>query len=229
MIDGIIFDKDGTLSDFTATWSIGTPSVFSALVGDDIARKRALGSAIGFDFDRGTFTPGSVGVTGPESALLDRLAPLVPELDRATLETVFFDASSAVVQQPVLELEPFFRWLSGAGYRLGVVTNDAEGPARRHLHQFGVLQHLDFVAGFDSGHGAKPAPGPLNAFAKATGLSPEAIVMVGDSHFDLEAAAAAGMRAIGVLTGAATEAELSPLAEAVLPDIGHLPRWLGLA
>jgi len=29
-----------------------------------------------------------------------------------------------------------------------------------------------------------------------------------------------------VLTGTATEADLAPFADAVLPDIGHLPGWL---
>jgi phosphoglycolate phosphatase len=50
--------------------------------------------------------------------------------------------------------------------------------------------------------------------------------MVGDSTHDLRAGRAAGMRTIGVLTGLATAQELSPLATAVLPDIGHLPNWL---
>ena len=49
--------------------------------------------------------------------------------------------------------------------------------------------------------------------------------MVGDSTHDLIAGRAAGMQTVGVLTGMA-EAELAPLADAVLPDIGHLPDWL---
>jgi phosphoglycolate phosphatase len=34
------------------------------------------------------------------------------------------------------------------------------------------------------------------------------------------------MRTLGVLTGLAPEAELAPLADAVLPHIGHIPAWL---
>jgi phosphoglycolate phosphatase len=51
---------------------------------------------------------------------------------------------------------------------------------------------------------------------------------VGDSRHDLVAGRAAGMRCVGVLTGLADRADLSPLADAVLPDIGHLPGWLDL-
>jgi phosphoglycolate phosphatase len=34
------------------------------------------------------------------------------------------------------------------------------------------------------------------------------------------------MWTVGVLTGIADTAELSPLSDAVLPDIGHIPTWL---
>jgi phosphoglycolate phosphatase len=34
------------------------------------------------------------------------------------------------------------------------------------------------------------------------------------------------MQTVGVLTGTAVEADLAPLADVVLPDIGHLPDWL---
>jgi phosphoglycolate phosphatase len=50
--------------------------------------------------------------------------------------------------------------------------------------------------------------------------------MVGDSTHDLHAGRAAGMRTIGVLTGAAVAAQLSPFADVVLRDIGEIPAWL---
>jgi phosphoglycolate phosphatase len=129
-------------------------------------------------------------------------------------------------QVEVVPLKSFVKGLRGGGYHLGVVTNDAEGPARAHLDAADVTGLFDFVAGSDSGFGAKPEPGQLLAFAQATGLMPSEIVMVGDSTHDLLAAQRAGMRALGVLTGLATAQTLAPLAEAVLPDIGRLPAWL---
>jgi phosphoglycolate phosphatase len=50
--------------------------------------------------------------------------------------------------------------------------------------------------------------------------------MVGDSRHDLEAGRSAGMRTVAVLTGIAGAAELAPLADVVLTDIGALPDWL---
>ena len=116
--------------------------------------------------------------------------------------------------------------LRARGLRLGVATNDAEIPARAHLDAAGVTDRFDFIAGSDSGHGGKPAPGQLLAFCATVGLPPSDVIMVGDSLHDLHAGRAAGMRSIAVLTGMATEADLAPHATTVLPDIGALPGWL---
>ena len=93
----------------------------------------------------------------------------------------------------------------------------------------GVIELFDFVAGFDSGHGGKPEPGMLLAFARVAGLAPSAVLMVGDSRHDLIAGRRAGMATLAVLTGVAEAADLADLADAVRPDIGHLPTLLDLA
>ena len=129
-------------------------------------------------------------------------------------------------QREAVPLIPLLTLLRGRGLKLGVATNDAETPARAHLAQSGVTQMFDFIAGFDSGHGGKPAPGQLLAFAQQTGLHANTVGMVGDSTHDLRAGRAAGMTCIAVLTGLATQDELAPYADVVLPDIGYLPAWL---
>ena len=114
--------------------------------------------------------------------------------------------------------------LRGMGLKLGVATNDSEAPARAHLA--GVMDLLDFVAGFDSGHGAKPGPGQCLAFAAAVGLDPRECAMVGDSLHDLTAARAAGMVGVGVLTGPAGRDALEGAADVVLGTIAELPGWI---
>jgi phosphoglycolate phosphatase len=66
----------------------------------------------------------------------------------------------------------------------------------------------------------------LLAFAQATGLQPDRVIMVGDSRHDLLAGRSAGMRTVAVLTGIASAEDLAPLADAVLRDIGDLPGWI---
>ena len=85
---------------------------------------------------------------------------------------------------------------------------------------------MDFVAGYDSGHGAKPAPGMVQAFAREIGADPSEIALVGDTLHDLDCARAAGAVAIAVLSGVATREDLAPHADYVIADIGELPGLL---
>lgn len=224
-IRGIIFDKDGTLTDFRKTWGEGTLHVLSELSDGDAALQARLEAALGFDPVTHDFEAESPAVTGPSSKIVDQLAPLLPHLERAVLDYRFAVASAEVEQVPAVDLPALLGALASS-YPIGVVTNDTEGSARGHLERFGVAGHVRFLAGADSGHGAKPEPGPLLAFAAEVGLAPEAVVMVGDTGHDLKAGRAAGMATVGVLTGMTPADILAPLADAVLPDIGHLPEWL---
>ena len=125
-----------------------------------------------------------------------------------------------------MPLQPWIAELRALGLKIGVATNDAEAPARAHLSSAGVEDLFDFIAGYDSGYGGKPAPGMCLGFAEAMGVAPDAVVMVGDSTHDLLAGRAAQMRTVAVLTGMAGEADLAPYADVVLPSIGALPAWI---
>jgi len=115
--------------------------------------------------------------------------------------------------------------LSAQGLRLGVATNDSEASARRHVEALGLLLHIEFIVGYDSGHGGKPEPGMVLAFASHLGLDPAEVAMVGDSIHDLHAARAAGALAVAVLTGPATREELAPHADHIVDDIAALPAF----
>ncbi|MBC7138541.1 MAG: HAD family hydrolase [Defluviimonas sp.] len=225
-IRAIIFDKDGTLFDFEATWGAWARSLMLDLAAGDTGRAETLGEAIGFDMARGRFDPASPVIAGTPGEIAQALLPHVPGASPLTLVARMNALAAVAPQAEAVPLAPLLAALRGHGLRLGLATNDAEGPARAHLEGAGVLEMFDFVAGFDSGHGAKPAPGQLLAFADAMGLAPAEVAMVGDSRHDLHAARAARMTAIAVLSGLAGAAELQPFADAVLPDIGHLPGWL---
>lgn len=226
MIEAILFDKDGTLFDFHATWSVWARRLLSELAEGDAERATRLGRAVGFDMEAGSFAPDSPIVAHtPDEIALD-LLPLLPGKSIAALVSLMNAQAAEVHPTPAVPLAPFLAGLRRRGFRLGVATNDAEAATRAQLAAAGVAGLFDFIAGFDSGYGGKPAPGMMRAFAAAMGLDPARVLMVGDSRHDLVAGRAAGMRCVAVLTGLAPEAELAPLADAVLPDIGHLADWI---
>jgi phosphoglycolate phosphatase len=225
MIDGLLFDKDGTLFDFRVSWGRWARE-FLTRIATDAAHARRLGRAIGYDLDNGSFAPDSPVIAATAADIAAALAPGLPGVTVADL-TDRIDASAG--QAPMSEavpLRPLLSALRAKGLRLGVATNDSEAPARQHLANHGITDCFDFIAGYDSGHGAKPGPGMCLAFAREQRLEPSRVAMVGDSRHDLEAGRAAGMRTVAVLTGIAKHDELAPHADVVLPDIGAIPGWL---
>lgn len=225
-IQGLCFDKDGTLFDFAATWEAWAASFLLRLSNGDRERARRIGQTIEFDMATQQFAPTSIIIAGTAGEVAEALHPHFPNHTLTGLLDVLNEEAENAPQKAAAPLHPLLGGLRASGLRLGVATNDAEAPARAHLEQAGVTELFDFIAGFDSGFGGKPAPGQLLAFSKHIGVAPEGIAMVGDSTHDLHAGRAAGMTTIGVLTGPATEETLAPFADAVLPDISHLPAWL---
>ena len=225
-LTGIIFDKDGTLFDYRTTWEAWSSSVLLKLAGGDHEKASGLAQLIDFDYAKQEFLPQSIVIAGTPQEIAEALSVGVPEMDVGTLFDVLNEEAARAPQMQAAPLVPLLTDLRQRGLKLGVATNDAEAPALAHLDQAGVMPLFDFVAGSDSGFGAKPEPGQLLGFCKLHSLAPEGVAMVGDSLHDLKAGAAAGMVPIGVLTGMATEAALAPYARGVLPNIGHLPDWL---
>ena len=222
----VLFDKDGTLFDFHATWSVWAHGVIGDLACGDAGLMARLAGAAHYDLDGRRFRPTSPIIAGPNREAAECFASALPGHAVEKIELHLMRRAAEAPLVPAVPLAPYLDDLRARGLRLGVVTNDTESGARAHLGSTGVLDRFDFIAGFDSGHGAKPTPGPLLAFARTVAVDPARIVMVGDSAHDLIAGRAAGMQTVGVLTGPAPRADLAPLADVVLPDIGHIPDWL---
>jgi phosphoglycolate phosphatase len=227
-IRGLVFDKDGTLFDFHATWSVWCDGLIRDLCGPDPGRLASLAGRLEFDLASRRFEPSSPMIAGTMEVVVEAIRDVLPELEEAPLRRRILASTAAAEQIEVAPLVPLLDRLIAAGMTLGLATNDAEEPARAHLERAGILDRFAFVAGYDSGHGAKPTPGQLRAFCQLTGIPPKGCAMVGDSTHDLDSGRAAGMATVAVLTGLASRAELAPHADVVLDHIGDLPGWLGL-
>jgi phosphoglycolate phosphatase len=226
-IKALLFDKDGTLFDFQATWGTWAERMIAELAGADEALQSAIADALKFDLSTHRFLPRSPVIAGTGSEVTALIAPLLPGTDIARLEARIARAASHAPLVSPVPLRPLLLRLRRAGYRLGVATNDYESVARDHIRAVDDL--FNFVAGFDSGFGGKPGPGMLLAFANACGVPPSQVLMIGDSTHDLMAGRAAGMSTLAVLTGVATASDLMAWADEILPDIGHLPDFLGVS
>lgn len=221
----VLFDKDGTLFGFEVTWAGFAADLIAELSAGDLRVQSALEAALGFDVSERRFHTSSIAIAGT-SGEVAAAAARVLDLPAAEIEAHIDARARAILPVEVTPLAPLMKALKHKGLSLGVATNDTEAAARAHLASVGADSGWACILGADSGYAAKPAPDMLLGFAEAVGCAPEDVVMVGDSLHDLEAARAAGMRAVGVLTGMADAATLAPFAEVVLPDISALPGWL---
>jgi phosphoglycolate phosphatase len=225
----ILFDKDGTLIDFDATFGPAGYALLRRLSAGNDAHFNGLAQALGYDtgtrrFRKSSpFVAGSTEVYGPLiAAVLGRGGDrgLFRELDEILAE----EAANWVV--PIGDPAAVLVQLAARGLLLGIATNDSEGAARRQAAALGLAGHMAFIAGYDSGYGGKPGPGMVQAFARQLGLPCQAIALVGDSPEDMHAARNAGSRAIAVLSGPASAADLAPCADHLLAQLADLPLFL---
>ena len=87
--------------------------------------------------------------------------------------------------------------LAARGYRLGILTRNAQELALITLKAIGLDQYFDAHAVLGRDNAAhKPDPDGLLQLANAWDVAPTQMVMVGDYHFDLACGRAAGSKTV---------------------------------
>ena len=227
---GVLFDKDGTLLDFEASWSAVYREMCLGLAEGDADAAEAMLIAGGLDPVTRRFRSGAALAAG---TTVDIVKVWYPEFsddeERAMVERIdrIFHENGIRCSVPVPGLVSTLAELEATGLRMGVATNDGTAATRAALAALGISHFLPHVFGYDSVPHPKPAPDIVFAFSKLIGARPSEIVVVGDNPHDIEMARNAGAgAAIGVLTGNSDREHLAPLADAVLESVRDLPSWL---
>ena len=226
---GLLFDKDGTLIHFNETWNPAVLSVIRQQAQNDAAKLQRLAVALDYDLDASGFKAGAAFVAGTWADYGDAWAAALGLANDQTFEdrtNQQLIEACAKTLAPVGKPAEVAALLNARGVQLGIATNDAERAARRQAAALGLDAYMSFIVGYDSGFGAKPAPGMVAGFATHIGTDAAHIGMVGDSIHDMDAAKSAGAIAIGVLTGPMSREELSAHAHYIIDSIADLPELL---
>lgn len=211
----VIFDKDGTLLDFHATWDHALAAAF--LVVEEDVRVEAA-TSLGFDLELGRVLPGSEFIAGTADDLFRLLGPYADP-------TAFSEEMMRAAEESLTPMPGADELVSELGMRrvpMAVATNDSESAGRIQMAQLGWSDAFEVIIGADSGHGAKPGPGMVLAAAGACGVPPDLAIMVGDSPHDLLAARAAG--ALAVMIG--DDPTAVPHADVRIEHLGEVPDLL---
>lgn len=173
---GALFDLDGVLIDSWPIWLAVVDDAAERMgrppVGPD--RLRAFWGQ-GLEEDAKHFYPGA-HIDEVRAAFA---AAMPQHLDRVDVDP---------------EAHRLLDELGARGVKRAIVTNTQDGLAEQILAVAGLLERVDFVAALTPQRREKPAPDIVLAALEALGLAPEEALVVGDTTYDEQAAAAAGVR-----------------------------------
>jgi HAD superfamily hydrolase (TIGR01509 family) len=89
------------------------------------------------------------------------------------------------------------------GYEVWFVTSAKDEELEHHMQELEAEGRISGVVNSSAVENPKPAPDIFELALKKAGASPDETVAVGDAVWDVEAADAAGIRTVAVLTGGA--------------------------
>ncbi len=238
----IIFDKDGTLIDFTATWV-------------PLIRKRVafLLKKLGRNGTLEAFLLRSWGID-PVSGKVDPRGPcpVSPRSDEIVIGTMalyqhgyHWDESKQWVAQafdeadadgdwrqavvPIDGIQSFLKRLKEDGFYTALATNDERKDTEAILRHLEIDRLFDVVLCWGEVSPPKPHPETILTICRRLSIPPKETVMVGDSVTDMVMGRRAGVAlTIGILEGGVTpREELEGVADMVVGSIRELRVFKG--
>ncbi|UAK21644.1 phosphoglycolate phosphatase [Kluyvera sp. CRP] len=208
-IRGVAFDLDGTLVDSAPGLTAAVDSALYALElpvagedrvvtwignGADVLMERALNWA---RQERATqrAAQGKPSVDSHDIPQDEQLRVLRRLFDRYYAE--FAEEGSFLFPHVAQTLAA----LHANGLPLAVVTNKPTPFVAPILASLGIDSYFSVVIGGDDVQNKKPHPEPLLKVAEKLSITPQALLFVGDSRNDIQAAKAAGCASVGLTYG----------------------------
>lgn len=110
--------------------------------------------------------------------------------------------------RPFSAVPELLRRVHAAGLKVAVASSAKSGELDTYLEIAGIRDLVDVAVSSDDAERSKPAPDIFQAALKKLNMHGSRAVAVGDTPYDAQAAAGAGIAAIGMLCGGFAEAEL---------------------
>ncbi|WP_054955535.1 HAD family hydrolase [Paenibacillus dakarensis] len=215
---GILFDKDGTLLQFMALWGGWADYVLQFME----ERLSFMGSAFTVPKSK---VLGTVHNEGGKVSDYDAQGPLAMgtvEETKGILAWQLYAAgmpwNEAIIQVnqitnnamyqlrqdkpafPMPGLRDFLLDCRKASIDMAVVTSDITEAALEQIEWLGIKDFFSVIIGRDQAVNGKPHPEMVELACKRLGLTPEEVVVIGDSNSDMQMAKQAGaVLAVGII------------------------------
>jgi len=188
-LKAILFDLDGTLVDSARDLQ----EALNALLAEEGLRP------VGLDDVKAMVGDGAAKLVERAFAAAGGDLARLPELVRRFLDHYRTEATRHTGVYP--GVPETLAGLRRRGLELAVVTNKPEAATLDILEALGLRGFFGAVVGGDTLPERKPHPRPVLAALERLAVSPDAALMVGDNDHDVQAAHAAGVRAVAVTYG----------------------------
>lgn len=211
-IDGILFDKDGTLLEFRSLWVDWSKQLIGRIMRKtERVEREELGQAIGFNEQENIWDPTGPLCIGSIADLITILSHKlyqngVPWNDSITLVTDVYEEVNQRMKvreeiKAVSGLDTLLRDAHESDLKLGVVTSDNQAQAMEHLHALHIDHYFNSVIGHDQVERGKPFPDMVEKACEELNLREERTLIIGDSNGDMLVGDNAGLLAsIGIVS-----------------------------
>jgi len=233
----IIFDKDGTLIDFTATWvpliRKRVEMLLKALkMGKDL--EASLLKAWGIDPESGRVDPRGPCPVSPRSdeiiiGTMTLYQQGYPWDEAKGLVSRAFDEADAVTNRkemlkPVAGIQNLLTGLRVKGFLLALATSDERRDTEAMLCSLDMEGLFDVVLCAEEMKPPKPHPESILTICRKVSVPPQEAIFIGDTVTDMMMGKRAGVGlTVGILEGGVTpREELEKVADVVLESIHHL-------
>jgi HAD superfamily hydrolase (TIGR01509 family) len=210
LIKAVIFDVDGTLVDSNDLHVEAWREAF-----------RCYGKELSFEELHGQMGKGGDQLM-PVFCSKGELERFGEELEQRRVELFKSDYLPRV--RPFPRVRELFERIKADGLQIALASSAKEDELERHKKSMRVEDLLEVATSADDAERSKPHPDIFQAaLAGLKGVAPAEAVVVGDTPYDVQAAAKAGIPAVGLLSGGFPEESLREAgAVAVYRDVSDL-------
>lgn len=197
-IEGILFDKDGTLMELDTLWSVWFDQVWreiNEVRPIEYKSKQQVAASIGLHIESERISPlGPLAIGTLEDIAIILSYHLYSDgfpwndavtLVRQRIQHVHEHITWDELLEPVRYVERFLKQASERGVKLAVVTSDDTDIAKEHLQILQLDHYFDYILGSDQITNPKPFPEIGIKACRKMDVNPENVIVIGDTNADM--------------------------------------------
>ena len=226
MIRAILFDKDGTLLQFTEGWVDSIVEFLEEKTIDE-DKKKKLFKEIGIREDGGVEENSILSSeTAMDLAIIfskyldEDLGEIYREIDDHLLN--YLKENNKFIRE-TCDLRSLFEALKDRGILIGIFTSDNYRQAKYSMDYLGLDSFIDFYAAADI-YKKKPNKESLEVFKRKYSLEDQEIIIVGDSRVDM--VFGENTIKVGVLCGTGSREMLAKYTDNIIDDPSQVLKFL---